>query len=78
MVQTWIYTEVGTSTCDPNKITKRPVYDVHYRYKNWICVKGEGAEGLMYFEESYVIWLRQLTKDPDTRFNRISGSFVAV
>ncbi|WP_020059092.1 GH25 family lysozyme [Bacillus sp. 123MFChir2] len=50
----------GASTGDPvmNKITKRSAYDVHYRYKNWIYVTGEGVEGWMYFDESYVNWLR--------------------
>lgn len=50
----------GASTGDPvmNKITKRSAYDVHYRYENWIYVTGEGVEGWMYFDESYVHWLR--------------------
>ncbi|HDX9589268.1 TPA: N-acetylmuramoyl-L-alanine amidase [Bacillus pseudomycoides] len=50
----------GASTGDPvmNKITKRSAYDVHYCYENWIYVTGEGVEGWMYFDESYVNWLR--------------------
>ncbi|MCM3736256.1 N-acetylmuramoyl-L-alanine amidase [Bacillus cytotoxicus] len=50
----------GASTGDVviNKITKRSAYDVHYRYENWIYVTGEGVEGWMYFDESYVHWLR--------------------
>ncbi|MDC2864571.1 SH3 domain-containing protein [Bacillus sp. BP-3] len=50
----------GASTGDPviNKITKRSAYDVHYRYENWIYVTGEGVEGWMYFDESYVHWIR--------------------
>ncbi|SFC03186.1 Lyzozyme M1 (1,4-beta-N-acetylmuramidase), GH25 family [Bacillus sp. 491mf] len=50
----------GASTGDPvmNKITKRSAYEVHYRYENWIYVTGEGVEGWMYFDESYVSWLR--------------------
>ncbi|MDC2863875.1 GH25 family lysozyme [Bacillus sp. BP-3] len=50
----------GASLGDPviNQITKRSAYDVHWRYENWIYVKGEGVEGCMYFDESYVNWLR--------------------
>ncbi|SFC00360.1 SH3 domain-containing protein [Bacillus sp. 491mf] len=50
----------GASTGDVviNKITKRSAYDVHYRYENWIYVTGEGVEGWMYFDESYVHWIR--------------------
>ncbi|WP_035436830.1 GH25 family lysozyme [Bacillus sp. UNC322MFChir4.1] len=50
----------GASTGDPvmNKITKRSAYEVYYRYENWIYVTGEGVEGWMYFDESYVSWLR--------------------
>ncbi|ENQ3106054.1 N-acetylmuramoyl-L-alanine amidase [Bacillus cereus] len=50
----------GASTGDVviNKITKRSAYDVHYRYENWIYVAGEGVEGWMYFDESYVNWIR--------------------
>ncbi|SFI36421.1 MULTISPECIES: GH25 family lysozyme [unclassified Bacillus (in: firmicutes)] len=50
----------GASTGDTviNKITKRSAYDVHYRYENWIYVTGEDVEGWMYFDESYVSWLR--------------------
>ncbi|MEH6848555.1 M15 family metallopeptidase [Bacillus pseudomycoides] len=50
----------GASTGDAvmNKLTKQSAYDVHYRYENWIYVTGEGVEGWMYFDESYVSWLR--------------------
>lgn len=41
-----------------NKITRQSAYDVHYRYENWIYVTGEGVEGWMYFDESYVKWIR--------------------
>ncbi|MEH6851885.1 MULTISPECIES: SH3 domain-containing protein [Bacillus] len=41
-----------------NKITKRSAYEVHYRYADWIYVAGEGVEGWVYFDESYVNWLR--------------------
>ncbi|WP_459500022.1 GH25 family lysozyme [Bacillus sp. C1] len=50
----------GASTGDPviNVITKQSAYDVHYRYENWLYVTGEGVEGWMYFDESYVKWIR--------------------
>ncbi|MEH6892640.1 GH25 family lysozyme [Bacillus sp. JJ864] len=50
----------GASTGDPviNKITKCSAYDAHYRYENWIYITGEGVEGWVYFDESYVNWLR--------------------
>lgn len=50
----------GASTGDVviNKLTKQSAYDVHYRYENWIYVTGEGVEGWMYFDESYVKWIR--------------------
>ncbi|AXO94424.1 N-acetylmuramoyl-L-alanine amidase [Bacillus anthracis] len=50
----------GASTGDAviNKITKQSAYDVHYRYEDWIYVTGEGVEGWMYFDESYVKWIR--------------------
>ncbi|MBZ4223151.1 N-acetylmuramoyl-L-alanine amidase [Bacillus wiedmannii] len=41
-----------------NKITKQSSYDVHHRYENWIYVTGESVEGWMYFDESYVKWIR--------------------
>jgi len=50
----------GASTGDVviNKLTKQSAYDVHYHYENWIYVTGESVEGWMYFDESYVKWIR--------------------
>ncbi|MGG2014561.1 hypothetical protein [Bacillus sp. S10(2024)] len=50
----------GASTSDIviNKITKRSEYDIHYRYENWIYVTSEDVEGWMYFDESYVHWIK--------------------
>ncbi|MBZ4223082.1 N-acetylmuramoyl-L-alanine amidase [Bacillus wiedmannii] len=50
----------GASTGDLviNKLSKQSAYDVHHRYENWIYVTGEGVEGWMYFDESYVKWIR--------------------
>ncbi|MEI4802135.1 GH25 family lysozyme [Bacillus sp. NPDC077411] len=33
-------------------------WDVHFRYEDWIYVYKEGVEGWMYFDESYVKWIR--------------------
>ncbi|MBO1626074.1 glycoside hydrolase family 25 protein [Bacillus sp. SY8(2021)] len=33
-------------------------WDVHFRYEDWIYVYKDGIEGWMYFDESYVKWIR--------------------
>ena len=33
-------------------------WDFHFRYEDWIYVYKEGVEGWMYFDESYVKWIR--------------------
>ncbi|ENQ3106110.1 hypothetical protein ACEOWJ_002111 [Bacillus cereus] len=52
----------GTSTGDAvvEQINNAGAYDVHYRYENWFFVNGGGLKegGWMYFDESYVKWIR--------------------
>ncbi|SFI28421.1 MULTISPECIES: GH25 family lysozyme [unclassified Bacillus (in: firmicutes)] len=52
----------GASTGDAvvEQINNAGAYDVHYRYENWIFINGGGLKtgGWMYFDESYVNWIR--------------------
>ncbi|MGG2016963.1 hypothetical protein [Bacillus sp. S10(2024)] len=35
-------------------ITKHSAYVIHHHYENWIFLTGEGVEGWIHFDESYI------------------------